>query len=196
MEGCPIVQDLGLDAVDGVASFNIEGDAFATECLHKDLHASTQTKRKDQALLIWQGCLFVLRLGLDVVNGVASFDIEGDVVATESLHKYQHASTQTQRKDQALLIWQGCLFVLHLGLDVVNGVASFNIEGGVVASECLHKDLHASTQKQRTNQALLISKGCLIVQDLGLDVVDGVASFNIEGDAATRGDTATSLEIW
>merc|ERR1712137_584789 len=33
---------------------------------------------KDQALLIWWNAFLVLDLGLDIVNGVAGLDIEGD----------------------------------------------------------------------------------------------------------------------
>jgi len=45
-------------------------------------------------------------------------------------------------KDQALLIWRNAFFVLDLGLDVIDGVGSFNVECDGLASQSLYEDLH------------------------------------------------------
>jgi len=45
-------------------------------------------------------------------------------------------------KDEPLLVWRDAFLVLNLGLDVLNGVRWFNLEGDGLASKCLHKDLH------------------------------------------------------
>ena len=39
-------------------------------------------------------------------------------------------------KDQALLVRGDALLVLNLGLDVVDGVGGFNLEGDGLASDC------------------------------------------------------------
>ena len=45
---------------------------------------------EDQTLLVWWDALLVLDLGLDGVDGVASLDLEGDGLASESLHEDLH----------------------------------------------------------------------------------------------------------
>merc|ERR1712124_228286 len=111
---------------------------------------------KDQTLLIRWDALFVLDLGLDVVNSVTGFDIKSDRLTSKRLYKDLHTSTKTQDqmqrrflldviirkcaavlellscKDQTLLIRWDALFVLDLGLDVVNSVTGFDIK-----SDCL-----------------------------------------------------------
>ena len=42
---------------------------------------------EDQALLIWKNTFLVLDLGLDVVDGVACLDIQGDGLDSQSLHE-------------------------------------------------------------------------------------------------------------
>ncbi len=49
-------------------------------------------------------------------------------------------------KDEALLVGGDSLLVLDLGFDIVNGVRWLHLEGDGLASEGLHKDLHASTE--------------------------------------------------
>merc|ERR1711863_119400 len=104
---------------------------------------------EDQSLLIWGNSLLVLDLGLDVLNGVGGFDLEGDGLPGEGLDEDLHASPQSEHKmegallldvvvgesssvlqllaseDQSLMIWGNSLLVLDLGLDVLNGVGGF-----------------------------------------------------------------------
>merc|ERR1712083_817139 len=106
---------------------------------------------EDQSLLIWGNSLLVLDLGLDVLNGVGGFDLEGDGLPGEGLDEDLHASPQSEHKmegallldvvvgegssvlqllaseDQSLLIWGNSLLVLDLGLDVLNGVGGFDL---------------------------------------------------------------------
>ena len=49
-------------------------------------------------------------------------------------------------KNETLLIRRDALFVLNLGLDVVNGVRGLNLERDSLAGESLDEDLHASTE--------------------------------------------------
>jgi len=51
-------------------------------------------------------------------------------------------------KDQPLLIWGNALFVLDLGLDILNGIAGFNLQSDGFASESFDKDLHATSQPE------------------------------------------------
>ena len=45
---------------------------------------------EDKALLVGGNALLVLNLLLDVVDGVAALDLEGDGLASESLHENLH----------------------------------------------------------------------------------------------------------
>ena len=51
-------------------------------------------------------------------------------------------------KDEALLVGRDALLVLDLGLDVINGVRRFDLEGDRLAGESLDEDLHAATEPQ------------------------------------------------
>jgi hypothetical protein len=121
---------------------------------------------ENQTLLIGGNALLVLDLLLDVVDGVRSFHIEGDGLASQGLHENLHAAAQTKHQvesrllldvvvrqsaavlqllageNQPLLIGGNALLVLDLLLDVVDGVRSLHIEGDCLASQGLHENLH------------------------------------------------------
>merc|ERR1712183_326966 len=112
---------------------------------------------EDQPLLVWGDSLLVLDLGLDVLNGVRGVHLEGDGLTGEGLDEDLHASSQSEHKmesallldvvvgegssvlellagkDQPLLIWGDSLLVLDLGLDVLNGVGWFDLQGDGLA---------------------------------------------------------------
>ena len=109
-----LVLDLSLDVVNGVRRFNIKGDGLASESLDEDLHATTEAEHQveggllldivvaegaavfellaseDKALLVWGDTLLVLDLSLDVVNGVAGLDVEGDSLSGKGLNEDLH----------------------------------------------------------------------------------------------------------
>jgi hypothetical protein len=111
------------------------------------------------------------------------------------------------RKDQTLLVWGDALLVLDLGLHIVDGVGTLNLQSDGLASQCLDEDLHPTPQAEhQVESALLlnvvISKGAailkllaskdepllvwrdaLLVLDLGLDIVNGVRRLNLNGDS-------------
>merc|ERR1719192_96494 len=108
---------------------------------------------KDQTLLIGWNALLVLDLGLDILDGVTWLNLKGDGLTGQSLDKDLHTTTQTQNqvesglfldvvvrqgaavfkllsgKDQTLLVWWNALFVLDLGLDILNGITWLNLKG-------------------------------------------------------------------
>ena len=98
---------------------------------------------KDQTLLIRRNAFLVLDLGLDIVNGVRGFHIQGDGLASESLDKDLHTTTETEDQVQGRLL-----------LDVVVR------EGAAIFQLLSSKD-----------QTLLIRRNALLVLDLGLDTV-------------------------
>jgi hypothetical protein len=122
--------------------------------------------REDQPLLVRRNSLLVLDLGLDVLNGVAGLNVEGDGLTREGFDKDLHTSPQPEHKvegglllnvvvakgpavlellageDQPLLVRRNSLLVLDLGLDVLNGVAGLNVEGDGLACKCFDEYLH------------------------------------------------------
>merc|ERR1712152_26325 len=108
---------------------------------------------EDQSLLIWWDSFLVLDLGLDILNGVRRFNLKSDGLSSQGLDEDLHTSSQSENKmestflldivigksssifqllsskDQSLLIWGNSFLVLDLGLDILNGVRRFNLEG-------------------------------------------------------------------
>merc|ERR1712115_554136 len=75
-----------------------------------------------------------------------------DVVIGEGSTIFQLLSS----KDQSLLIWGNSFLVLDLGLDILNGVRRFNLEGDGFTSEGLDKDLHTSSQSENQMQGTFL----------------------------------------
>merc|ERR1712029_1265638 len=97
---------------------------------------------KDQTLLIWGNAFLVLNFGLDILDGIRGFNLQGDGLASQSLDENLHTTPETQHQmesgllldvvvrqsasilellaseDQTLLIWGNALLVLNFGLDV------------------------------------------------------------------------------
>ncbi|KFO74372.1 hypothetical protein N303_12432, partial [Cuculus canorus] len=109
-------------------------------------------------------------------------------------------------KDQPLLVRGDPLLVLDLGLHILDGVTGFHLKSDGLASQGLHKDLHATTQAQDKveggflldvvvgqgapifqllpgkDQPLLVRGDPLLVLDLGLHILNGVTGFHLKGD--------------
>merc|ERR1712087_910726 len=127
---------------------------------------------KDKTLLIRWDSLLVLDLGLDVVDGIRRFDIEGDSLSSQGLDEDLHSSAKTKDQvesrflldvvvtqsatilellsgeDKTLLIRRNTFLVLDLGLDVVDGIRWFDIEGDGLSSQGLDEDLHSSAKTE------------------------------------------------
>jgi len=191
-----LILDLGFDGLDSVSAFDVEGDGLASECLDKDLHTTAEAEDemegrllldvvvsesatvlellsgKDEALLIGRDAFLVLDLGFDRLDSVSAFDIKSDGLASEGLNEDLHATTETEDEmesrllldvviskgatvlkllsgeDEALLIGRDAFFVLDLGLDGLDGVGAFDIEGDGLASEGLDEDLHTTAETE------------------------------------------------
>ena len=59
-------------------------------------------------------------------------------------------------EDESLLIRGNAFLVLDLGLDVLNGVRGFNIEGDGLSGQGLDEDLHTAAQAQHEMQCRLL----------------------------------------
>merc|ERR1712112_760016 len=88
-----------------------------------------------------------------------------DVVVREGSSIFQLLSS----KNQSLLIWRNSLLVLDLGLDILNGVRGFNLQGDGLSSQGLDEDLHTTSQSENQMQGaflldVVIGEGSTIFQ--------------------------------
>ena len=190
-----LILDLCLHVVNGVGGLDLESNGLASEGLHEDLHTTTETEHQvesrllldvvvgqgatvlellsseDEALLIGGNTLFVLNLGLDVVNSVRGLDLKGDSLASQSLDEDLHATAETEHQVQGGLL---------LDVVVAEGAAIFKL----LASE---------------DQTLLIGRDALLVLDLSLDIIDSVRRLDLESDSFARkglDENLHSAESW
>merc|ERR1711929_64914 len=98
---------------------------------------------EDQSLLIWWNAFLVLDLGLDVLDGIRGFDLEGDGLASQGLDEDLHASPEPEHKMESALL-----------LDVVVGESSSILE--LLASQGLDEDLHASPEPEHKMESALL----------------------------------------
>merc|ERR1712002_913244 len=96
-----LILDLCLHVLDGVRRLNLEGDGLTGQCLHKDLHTSSEPKDEMESGLL-----------LDVIIG-----------------KRPSIFELFTSKNQPLLVWRYSFLILDLGLHVLNGVRRLNLEG-------------------------------------------------------------------
>merc|ERR1712002_503590 len=115
-----LVLDFGLHVLNSIGRLNLEGDGLTGQCLHEDLHTSSQPQDEVKGGLL-----------LDVVVGERPSILQ--LFTSE---------------DQSLLVWRDAFLVLNLGLHVFNGVRRLDLEGDSLPSQCLHKDLHTSSKPQ------------------------------------------------
>jgi len=173
-----LVLDLLLDIVDGVRALNLKGNCLSSEGLDEDLHSSSESEdemksafflyvvisqssavlellsSEDQSLLIWWDSFLVLDLLLDIIDGIRALNLKGDGLASESLDEDLHSSSESEDEMESALL-----------LDVVVGQGSAILE--LLSSE---------------DQSLLIWRNSLLVLDLLLDIIDGVAGLDLESD--------------
>jgi hypothetical protein len=113
-------------------------------------------------------------------------------------------------ENETLLIGRDALFVLDLGLDIVDGVGGFDFKGNRLSRECFDKDLHSTTETEDEvesrffldivvgegaavfellageDQTLLVRWDAFFILDLGLYIVDGIRGLDFEGDGCFK----------
>jgi len=101
-----LILDLGFDILNGIRGFDLKGDGLASQCLHENLHTTTEAENqmqsgfflnvvvrecttifkllasKDQTLLVWRNALFILNFGLDIFNSIRRLNFQGDGFAS------------------------------------------------------------------------------------------------------------------
>ena len=127
---------------------------------------------EDESLLIRGNSFLVLDLGLDIIDGVRSLNVESDGLSGESLNEDLHTSSESEHEmegrfllnvvisksssvlelltgeDKSLLVRGDSFFILDLSLDVVNGVRGLNVKGDGLASKGLDEDLHTTSKSE------------------------------------------------
>jgi hypothetical protein len=125
---------------------------------------------ENETLLVRGDAFLVLNLGLDIVDCVAGFDLESDGLASEGLDEDLHTTTKTKDQVQSGLL---------LDVVIAQGAAVFELFAG-------------------EDQTLLVGRNAFLVLDLRLDVVDGIAGLNLEGDGLASdcdGDVSIKAEV-
>merc|ERR1712167_474380 len=171
-----LVLDLCLHSLDGVRTLNLQSDSLAGECLHEDLHATTEPEDEVKGRLL---------LNIIVLERAAILEL-------------------LPSEDETLLVRWDPLLVLDLSLDSLNGVCALNLQSDSLAGECLDEDLHATTEPEdevkgrlfldvivleraailellpSEDETLLVRRDPLLVLDLSLDSLNGVGALDFE----------------
>jgi len=109
-----LILNFGLHIIDRVRRLDLQCNGLSGKGLHKDLHATAKTEdemqggllldvvvgqspailellaSEDKTLLVGWDALLVLNLGFNVIDGVRGLHLEGDGLASESLHEDLH----------------------------------------------------------------------------------------------------------
>jgi len=189
---------------------------------------------ENETLLVGRDTLFVLDLALDIFDRVTGFDLEGNGLSRERLHKDLHSPAQTEHKvesrllldvivrkspaifellaseNEALLVRWNAFLVLDLTLDIIDRVTRLDLKSDGFSSESFDEDLHPTPETEdkvksrllldivvresatvfqllsSEDEALLVRRDAFLILDLGLDVVNSIARFNLEGDGLSR----------
>ena len=127
--------------------------------------------------MVRRDTLLILNLGFHVIDGVGGLDLEGDGLAGQGLNKDLHASTKTedyrcrQRSAQRAGEKQG---------------ARTEVKGRLLLNVVVRQRAPILELLTSEDETLLVRGDTLLVLDLRLDVVDGVARLNVEGNGLTR----------
>ena len=186
-----LVLDLGLHVLNGVGGLDVQSDGLAGQRLDEDLHTTTEAEHEMEGRLL---------LDVVVTQGAAILEL-------------------LAREDESLLVGRDALLVLDLGLDILDSVGSLNIESDRLTGEGLDEDLHATAEAEDQvesgllldvivgesaavlqllsgeDEALLVRRDAFLVLDLSLDVFDGVAGLDIEGDGLARESLDENLHV-
>jgi len=139
-----------------------------------------------------------------------------NVVVGESVAILKFFSSE----EESLLIRRDSFLVLDLGLDVINGVRSLNIESDDLSSKGLDQDLHTISESKKEvkswlflnvvvgesatilkllsseEESLLIRRDSFLVLDLGLDVADSARCLYIKSDCFAQKSFNKNLHVF
>lgn len=134
--------------------------------IDKNAYVLKLLSSKDQLLQIRWNPLLVLDLGLDIVNCVRTLNFQGNCLLGQGLDKDLHPTSKTEdnvksgflldvvvgksasifqmltSKDETLLVWWNSLFVLNLGLYIVDGIRALHLKAYGLTGQGLHEYLH------------------------------------------------------
>jgi hypothetical protein len=140
---------------------------------------------KDQALLVWGNTLLILDLRLDIIDGVGRLNLEGDGLASQGLDDCGELVKRNNRHRRLYEWGPGRSGVreakrtdLHTTTKAEDQVESRLLLNVVVGEGTTILELLAGE-----DQALLVRRDALLVLNLGLDIVDGVAGLHLKGDS-------------
>ena len=127
---------------------------------------------ENETLLIWGDSFLVLDFSLDVIDGVAWLNFQGNCLSGKCFHENLHTSTKTEyemeggllldvvvaqcaaifqllaSENETLLVWGNSFLVLDFSLDVIDGVAWLDFQGNCLSGKCLDENLHTSTKTE------------------------------------------------
>jgi hypothetical protein len=141
---------------------------------------------KDQALLVWGNTLLILDLRLDIIDGVGRLNLEGDGLASQGLDdcgklvkKEQSNTSGSLSGGRVGVEKRGAKRTdLHTTTETEDQVESRFLLNVVVGEGATILQLLAGE-----DQALLVRRNALLVLNLGLDIIDGVAGLHLKGDS-------------
>merc|ERR1719436_1037123 len=148
---------------------------------------------EDESLLIGWDTFLVLDLGLDVLDGVAWLDFEGDGLSSQGLDEDLHTTTKSEHEmeggllldvvvakgpavlellsgeDESLLIGRDALLVLNLSLDILDGVGWLDFKSDGLSSQGLDEDLHTTSESKHEMEGglllnIIVAKGPAILK--------------------------------
>ncbi len=135
---------------------------------------------EDEPLLVRRNPLFVLDLGLHVVDRVGALHLQGDRLPGQRLDEDLHSSPQAQHKvergflldviigqgaavlqllageDEPLLVRGDPFLVLDLRLHVVDRVGALHLQGDRLPGQSLDEDLHAAAETEDEVESRLL----------------------------------------
>ena len=126
-----LVLNFGLDIVNGIGRFNFQSDGLASQRLDKNLHAATETENKMEGRLFLD---VVIRKGSSIFKLFARKDealLVGRDTAPRQINKLRHDIEKNSP-----------LFVLDLGLYIVDGIRRLHFKSDCLASKGFNEDLH------------------------------------------------------
>jgi len=210
----------------------VKGGLFLNVVVRKSSSIFKLFSSENESLLLWRDSFFVLDLGFDVLDRVIRLDVQSDRFASQSLHENLHGTTTKSEdkvkgglfldivvrksssifelfssENESLLLWRDSFFVLDLGLDVLDSVVWFDIQGDRFSGQSLDKDLHSTTSKTKDkmesrflldvivrkcstifqlfsseNESLLLWRNSFLVLNLCFNVLNRVIWFHVQSN--------------